>query len=64
MDRTTAPAPPTPRLLRAAPPPSKRMYAQESWRSTDRMADELSATARSPCSPPRRRESTARRRQQ
>eukprot|EP00969_Alexandrium_andersonii_P222265 9816788-Alexandrium_andersonii.AAC.1 len=47
----TAPAPPTPWSLRAAPPPSNRMYVHGSPRSIGATSDELSVTTWSPARP-------------
>eukprot|EP00969_Alexandrium_andersonii_P311341 13757466-Alexandrium_andersonii.AAC.1 len=49
----TAPAPPTPLVFRAAPPPSNRMYAKTSSRPVGAISEELSATTRSPARPAR-----------
>eukprot|EP00969_Alexandrium_andersonii_P185720 8206534-Alexandrium_andersonii.AAC.1 len=53
MDQMLALAPQTPLVFRAAPPPSNRMCARDSSRSTDRISEELSVAtwppARSAC---------------
>eukprot|EP00969_Alexandrium_andersonii_P078436 3458668-Alexandrium_andersonii.AAC.1 len=39
IDHATAPAPPTPLVFRAAPPPSKRLYVRDSWRSVGTLSE-------------------------
>eukprot|EP00969_Alexandrium_andersonii_P120270 5317093-Alexandrium_andersonii.AAC.1 len=58
-DHATAPAPPHPLVLRAAPPPSKRAHAHDSSRSVGTISEGFSATTRSPARPARLNRSVA-----